>query len=170
MSKMIMIDGNTAAAMVAHATNEVCAIYPITPSSNMGETADELSAAGVKNIWGTIPDVAELQSEGGASGELTGSALVFRDLDLTVPTGQPVSMCLAVSVDAGEHWGSTAGFRLEGPASADVAPGDALVLVTRGDALQGLSAEEGLRPRVPVRSFARRRPSARYCFSSDVPR
>jgi len=71
--KMIMVDGNTAAATVAHATNEVCAIYPITPSSNMGETADELSAAGVKNIWDTIPDVVEMQSEGGASGAVHGA-------------------------------------------------------------------------------------------------
>ena len=69
----VMIDGNTAAATVAHATNEVCAIYPITPSSNMGETADELSAAGVRNIWGTVPDVVELQSEGGASGAVHGA-------------------------------------------------------------------------------------------------
>ncbi len=51
---MIMVDGNTAAGVVAHACSEVCAIYPITPSSPMGETADELSAAGVKNIWGTV--------------------------------------------------------------------------------------------------------------------
>ncbi len=71
--KMVMIDGNTAAANVAHATNEVIAIYPITPSSNMGETADELSAAGVKNIWDTIPAVVELQSEGGASGAIHGA-------------------------------------------------------------------------------------------------
>ncbi len=73
MAKKVMIDGNTAAATVAHATNEICAIYPITPSSNMGETADELSAAGVKNIWGTIPVVSELQSEGGASGAVHGA-------------------------------------------------------------------------------------------------
>ncbi len=70
---MIMIDGNTAAAQVAHALSEVCAIYPITPSSAMGETADELSAAGVKNIWGTIPDVVEMQSEGGAAGAVHGA-------------------------------------------------------------------------------------------------
>jgi hypothetical protein len=57
--EMIMVDGNTAAANVAHACSEVCAIYPITPSSPMGETADELSAAGVKNIWGTVPDVSK---------------------------------------------------------------------------------------------------------------
>ena len=72
-SNMVMIDGNTAAANVAHACSEVCAIYPITPSSNMGETCDELSAAGVKNIWGTIPDVVEMQSEGGAAGAVHGS-------------------------------------------------------------------------------------------------
>ena len=59
---MVMIDGNTAAAQVAHAVSEVIAIYPITPSSNMGELADELSAAGTKNIWGTVPHVIELLS------------------------------------------------------------------------------------------------------------
>ena len=53
--KMVTIDGNTAAAHVAHATNEVIAIYPITPSSVMGEISDAKSAAGEKNIWGTIP-------------------------------------------------------------------------------------------------------------------
>ncbi len=68
-----IIDGNEAAAYIAHKTNEVCAIYPITPSSNMGEWADEWSAQGRKNIWGTIPLVVELQSEGGASGAVHGA-------------------------------------------------------------------------------------------------
>lgn len=71
--RMVTIDGNTAAAYVAHATNEVIAIYPITPSSNMGEIADEKSAAGKRNIWGTIPKVVEMQSEGGASGAVHGA-------------------------------------------------------------------------------------------------
>jgi len=71
--RMISIDGNTAASYVAHATNEVCAIYPITPSSSMGELADAKSAAGEKNIWGTIPVISELQSEGGASGAVHGA-------------------------------------------------------------------------------------------------
>ncbi len=71
--KMIMVDGNTAAGTVAHATNEICAIYPITPSSPMGELADERSANGIKNIWGSVPAVIELQSEGGAAGALHGS-------------------------------------------------------------------------------------------------
>jgi pyruvate-ferredoxin/flavodoxin oxidoreductase len=71
--KMVTIDGNTAAAHVAHATNEVIAIYPITPSSNMGEISDAKSAAGEKNIWGTIPLVSELQSEGGAAGAVHGA-------------------------------------------------------------------------------------------------
>jgi pyruvate-ferredoxin/flavodoxin oxidoreductase len=70
---MVTIDGNTAAAQVAHAINEVCAIYPITPSSPMGELADEKSARGEKNIWGTIPLISELQSEGGASGAVHGA-------------------------------------------------------------------------------------------------
>jgi len=70
---MVTIDGNTAAAHVAHATNEVIAIYPITPSSVMGEISDAKSAKGEKNIWGTVPLVAELQSEGGASGAVHGA-------------------------------------------------------------------------------------------------
>ncbi len=71
--KMVTIDGNQAAAYVAHRINEVIAIYPITPSSPMGEWADEWSAKGVRNIWGTIPRVTEMQSEGGASGAVHGS-------------------------------------------------------------------------------------------------
>src|SRR5512139_1434669 len=71
--KKITIDGNTAAAHVAHATNEVIAIYPITPSSVMGEISDEKSARGEKNIWGTVPNVIEMQSEGGAAGAVHGA-------------------------------------------------------------------------------------------------
>lgn len=71
--KKIAMDGNSAVAHVAHACNEVIAIYPITPSSGMGEIADEKSARGETNIWGTIPEVAELQSEGGASGAIHGA-------------------------------------------------------------------------------------------------
>jgi len=71
--KMVTIDGNTAAGTVAHATNEVIAIYPITPSSTMGEVADELSAEGKKNIWGTVPSVVEMQSEAGAAGAVHGA-------------------------------------------------------------------------------------------------
>lgn len=71
--RMVTIDGNTAAAYVAHAVNEVIAIYPITPSSPMGETADEKSAAGERNIWGTVPSVVEMQSEGGAAGAVHGA-------------------------------------------------------------------------------------------------
>jgi pyruvate-ferredoxin/flavodoxin oxidoreductase len=70
---MNTIDGNEAAAYVAHKINEVIAIYPITPSSNMGEWADQFSAEGRKNIWGTIPSVTEMQSEGGASGAIHGA-------------------------------------------------------------------------------------------------
>ena len=71
--KMVTIDGNEAAAYIAHKTNEVCAIYPITPSSNMGEWADMWSAQGKKNIWGAIPSVVEMQSEGGAAGAVHGA-------------------------------------------------------------------------------------------------
>src|ERR1700690_146703 len=71
--KMVTIDGNTAAAHVAHATNEVIAIYPITPSSVMGEISDAKSAAGERNIWGNVPTVVERQSEGGAAGAVPGA-------------------------------------------------------------------------------------------------
>src|SRR5512147_2912651 len=70
---IITIDGNEATASVAHRVSEVVAIYPITPSSAMGEFADEWSAKGKKNIWGTIPLVVEMQSEGGAAGALHGA-------------------------------------------------------------------------------------------------
>ena len=70
---VIMIDGNEATASVAHRLSEVVAIYPITPSSAMGEFADEWSAKGKKNIWGTTPLVVEMQSEGGAAGAVHGA-------------------------------------------------------------------------------------------------
>ena len=71
--KMKMMDGNEAAASVAHRMNEVCVIYPITPSSPMGEWADAWSAAKQKNIWGIVPEVQEMQSEAGAAGACHGS-------------------------------------------------------------------------------------------------
>lgn len=71
--KKVTIDGNEAAAHVAYNTNEVIAIYPITPSSNMGEWCDSWMAVGRKNIWDTVPTVRELQSEGGASGSVHGA-------------------------------------------------------------------------------------------------
>ena len=71
--KKVTIDGNAAAAHVAHATNEVIAIYPITPSSPMGEVSDLKSAAGQPNLWGTVPSVTEMQSEGGAAGAVHGA-------------------------------------------------------------------------------------------------
>lgn len=71
--RKITIDGNEAAAYVAHKVNEVIAIYPITPSSPMGELSDAWSSAGQKNIWGTVPVVVEMQSEGGAAGAVHGA-------------------------------------------------------------------------------------------------
>lgn len=71
--KIKTIDGNQAVAAVAHKINEVIAIYPITPSSPMGEFADEWSAKGQENIWGTVPDVIEMQAEGGAAGAVHGA-------------------------------------------------------------------------------------------------
>jgi len=70
------IDGNEAAAYVAYRVNEVCAIYPITPSSTMAELADQWSSERLPNIWGSIPDVIEMQSEGGAAGAVHGSLQV----------------------------------------------------------------------------------------------
>jgi len=84
---MVMIDGNTAAAHVAHACSEVIAIYPITPSSPMGELSDEFSAQGRKNLWGTVPQVVEMQSEAGAAGAVHG-ALTTGALSTTFTASQ----------------------------------------------------------------------------------
>ena len=71
--KFEMIDGNEAAARIAYQLNEVIALFPITPASPMGESADAWSAAGVRNLWGTVPAVIEMQSEGGAAGAIHGA-------------------------------------------------------------------------------------------------
>ena len=68
-----VLDGNEAAARIAHLCSEVIAIYPITPSSTMGELADAWSAAGRTNLWGTVPQVIQMQSEGGAAGAVHGA-------------------------------------------------------------------------------------------------
>jgi len=72
-SRQITIDGNEAAARVAHQLSDVCAIYPITPASPMGELADAWSASGQTNLWGTVPRIVEMQSEAGASGAVHGA-------------------------------------------------------------------------------------------------
>ena len=108
------IDGNEAAASVAHRTNEVIVIYPITPSSAMGELADEWSAKGRTNIWGLAPKVMEMQSEGGAigavHGALQGGALATtftasQGLLLMIPNmykiaGELTSYCMHVTARA----------------------------------------------------------------------
>ena len=85
--KYVPYDGNAAAAHVAYATNEVIAIYPITPSSPMGENADEKAANGEANIWGTVPNVTEMQAEGGAAGAVHG-ALTTGSLTTTFTASQ----------------------------------------------------------------------------------
>jgi pyruvate-ferredoxin/flavodoxin oxidoreductase len=109
--KMKMMDGNEAVAAVAHKINEVIAIYPITPSSPMGEHSDDWSARGEKNIWGTVPLIAEMEHEGGAAaavhgalqtGSLTTTFTASQGLLLMVPTlyklaGELTSTCFHVS-------------------------------------------------------------------------
>src|SRR5271157_2095640 len=72
-NEMHILDGNEAAASVAYRLNEVIAVYPITPSSPMGEWSDQWSDESCKNIFGTVPNVVEMQSEGGAAGALHGA-------------------------------------------------------------------------------------------------
>ncbi|MCG8510609.1 MAG: pyruvate:ferredoxin (flavodoxin) oxidoreductase [Rhodospirillales bacterium] len=112
--RMITVDGNEATASIAHRTNEVIAIYPITPSSDMGEHADKWSAEGSKNIWGTVPRVVEMQSEAGAagavhgalqSGALTTTFTASQGLLLKIPNmykiaGELTSFCMHVSARA----------------------------------------------------------------------
>jgi len=108
---MITLDGNEATASVAHRTNEVIAIYPITPSSNMGEWADEWASQGRKNVWGVVPQVSEMQSEAGAAGavhgalqagSLTTTFTASQGLLLMIPNmykiaGELTSCCMHVS-------------------------------------------------------------------------
>ena len=110
----VALEANEAAASVAHRLSEVIAIYPITPSSAMGEFADEWSAAGKKNIWGQVPRVMEMQSEGGAAGAIHGAlqagalATTFtasQGLLLMVPNlykiaGELTAFCMHVSARA----------------------------------------------------------------------
>ena len=112
--RMITVDGNEATASVAHRTNEVIAIYPITPSSDMGEHADAWSADGRRNIWGTVPRVVEMQSEAGAAGTvhgalqagaLTTTFTASQGLLLKIPNmykiaGELTSFCMHVSARA----------------------------------------------------------------------
>lgn len=87
------IDGNEAAAYVAYRVNEVCAIYPITPSSTMAELADEWASKGIKNIWGSVPDIMEMQSEAGAAGTVHG-ALQTGSLTTTFTASQGLMLML----------------------------------------------------------------------------
>ena len=90
---VVTLDGNEAAVHVAYRVNEVCAIYPITPSSAMAEFADEWSAKDIKNIWGNIPEVIEMQSEGGAAGTVHG-ALQTGSLTTTFTASQGLMLML----------------------------------------------------------------------------
>ncbi len=89
----VILDGNEATAYVAYRVNEVCAIYPITPSSPMAELADEWSAQGLRNIWGNVPEVIEMQSEGGAAGTVHG-ALQSGALTTTFTASQGLMLML----------------------------------------------------------------------------
>jgi pyruvate-ferredoxin/flavodoxin oxidoreductase len=89
----LVLDGNEAAALVAHKTSEVIAIYPITPASAMGELSDEWSAKGRPNLWGDVPAVIEMQSEGGAAGAVHG-ALQAGSLTTTFTSSQGLLLML----------------------------------------------------------------------------
>jgi len=93
MGRKTTLDGNTAVAHVAYRINEVCAIYPITPSSTMAELADQWAAEGLRNIWGNVPVVQEMQSEGGAAGTVHG-ALQAGALTTTFTSSQGLLLML----------------------------------------------------------------------------
>ena len=104
---IVTVDGNEAASYVAHKLSEVIAIYPITPSSTMGENADDWSAAGRTNLWGNVPEVVEMQSEAGAaaachgaiqSGALTTTFTASQGLLLMLPTMYKVAGELSCGV------------------------------------------------------------------------
>ena len=90
---MVSFDGNEAAAHVAYRLSEVCAIYPITPSSTMAELADEWAAKQIPNVWGHVPSVVEMQHEGGAAGAVHG-ALQAGALSTTFTASQGLMLML----------------------------------------------------------------------------
>ena len=92
-ARTAVLDGNTAVAHVAYRVNDGCAIYPITPASTMAELADEWAAQGVKNIFGQVPFVEEMQSEGGAAGAVHG-ALQSGSLTTTFTASQGLLLML----------------------------------------------------------------------------
>ena len=155
--RMITLDGNEATASVAHRTNEVIAIYPITPSSNMGEWADEWAAQGKKNIWGVVPQVSEMQSEAGAAGAvhgalqagaLTTTFTASQGLLLMIPNmykiaGELTSYCMHV---VGAHRGHPRAVDLRRPLRRDGLP---------PDRLRPCSAPARCRRRTTSRSSAR---------------
>jgi len=91
--KTAMLDGNEAIARVAYALNEVIAIYPITPATPMGEWADTWASQGQSNLWGTVPSIVEMQSEGGAAGAVHG-ALQTGSLTTTFTASQGLLLML----------------------------------------------------------------------------
>src|SRR5579884_1635671 len=93
MERWFMVEGNEAVAHIAYALSEVIAIYPITPSTPMGEFADDWAAKERKNLWGTVPLVMEMQSEGGAAGALHG-ALQTGSLATTFTASQGLLLML----------------------------------------------------------------------------
>ena len=93
MTEKRALEGNEAVARVAYAVSEICSIYPITPSSPMAESADVWSAQGKKNIWGQVPDIIEMQSEGGAAGTAHG-ALQTGALTTTFTASQGLMLML----------------------------------------------------------------------------
>src|SRR5210317_39912 len=93
MTDLRALDGNEAVARVAYAVSEICSIYPITPSSPMAEMADVWSAEGEPNIWGQVPDIIEMQSEGGAAGTAHG-ALQTGALTTTFTASQGLMLML----------------------------------------------------------------------------
>ena len=86
--RIITVDGNEAAASVAYRLNEVISIYPITPSSPMGELSDDWAARGKLNIFGNVPSVTEMQSEGGAAGAVHGALQKWADDEFRSLNGQ----------------------------------------------------------------------------------
>ncbi|WP_107759143.1 pyruvate:ferredoxin (flavodoxin) oxidoreductase [Dickeya sp. Secpp 1600] len=92
-NEFVMVDGNEAAAWVAYKVSEVCAIYPITPSSTMAELADEWASKRLNNIWGNVPDIMEMQHEGGAAGTVHG-ALQAGALSTTFTASQGLMLML----------------------------------------------------------------------------
>ena len=166
------MDGNTAVAHVAYRVNEVCAIFPITPSSPMADMADQWMSDGIKNIWGNVPVVQEMQAEGGAAGAVHG-ALQAGALTTTFTASQGLMLMLPNMFKIAGELTSTVfhvASRSLATSALSIFGDHADVMTARPTGFALLCSSRCRRPMMPPcsRRWRRSRPGFHSCISSTA--